>query len=170
MRRARQKTKKHWGRRLLVTIVILLVIIGIGAVFFPQLNNTWRNATGGNDTAADTAVKTQLVKQLNNQKTGNTTTDAMIDKATAAIQNTKMATLMKAADDQQTAINLLTNAGVTPTAASVVTKVIYADPSFDTLRQKLAAGDYVGVYQAAKTLQKNGTGSTLSSALQSAGQ
>ncbi|WP_390410392.1 hypothetical protein [Lacticaseibacillus jixiensis] len=165
MRRMQHKKRKHWGRRIVITLLSLVLIVGLGAYFFPQLNNTYRNLSG-NDTPADTAVKSALKQQLNAQKTGNAATDQVIDQVTNAIDHTQMATLMKAADDQQTAKTLLVNAGVPATAASTVTSTIFSDPAFDPLRQKLAAGDYAGVYQAAKTLQNSGDYSQLSSALQ----
>ena len=166
MRRMQHRRSKHWGRRILFTLLGLVIIAGLGFFFFPQLNNTYRNVTG-NDTPADTAVKSALIKQLNTQKTGNAATDQVIDQVTQALSQTKMTTLMKAADDQQTAKTMLVNAGVDATAASTVTQAIFSDPTFDPLRQKLAAGDYAGVYQAAKQLQSSGDYSQQTSTLQS---
>ena len=151
MQRRRQRLrKKHWGRRILITVLILVAICGLGVVFFPQLNNTMRNVSGGNDTPVDKAVKSALVSQLKAQKTGDATTDAAIDTATTAITKTKMSTLMKAAKDQSAATAMLERNGLSASAASAVSSAIYNTSALDSVRDKLASGDYVGVYQAAK--------------------
>lgn len=156
MTRLRQnRHKKHRGRRLLIGLLLILALVGVGFVCFPQLNNLMRTANGGNDTAADKAVKAALVTQLNNQKNGNATTDAAIDTAVSAIDNTKMSTIMKAAKNQADATSMLEQNGVSSTAAQVVTSAIYNTSALDNLRAKLAAGDYYGVYQAAKTTSAN---------------
>lgn len=156
MQRRRQRLrKKHWGRLIFIAVLILVAICGLGVVFFPQLNNTMRNASGGNDTPADKAVKSALASQLNTQKTGDATTDAAIDTATSAITNTKMSTLMKAAKDQSTATTMLEQNGLSTSAATAVSSAIYNTSALDTVREKLASGDYVGVYQAAKAIANN---------------
>mgnify|MGYP004701235625 FL=1 len=151
MQRKRQRRRqKHWGRRIFITLLIIVALCGLGVVFFPQLNNTMRSASGGNDTPADKAVKSALVSQLNAKKTGDTATDAAIDTATSAITNTKMSTLMKAAKSQSAATAMLEQNGLSSSSAHAVTSAIYNTSALDSVREKLASGDYVGVYQAAK--------------------
>lgn len=70
-----------------------------GIFFFPQINNTIRNVTG-NDTPADSAVKARIVSGITAQKTGNPATDAVLQRAADTIKETKMSTIMKAAQDQ----------------------------------------------------------------------
>ncbi len=164
-RRQHQRPKKHWGRRIVITLVVVIAIVSCGIIFFPQLNNTWRSATGGNDTPADTAVKSTLTSQLENQKTGNATTDAAIDTAVTAIKNTKMATVMAAAKDRSAAEAALEQAGLSATEASTAATAIYQDSRLDGVRAKLAAGDYYGAYQAAKTVAASGDLSQLESQL-----
>ncbi|MFD1484807.1 hypothetical protein ACFQ5J_06155 [Lacticaseibacillus baoqingensis] len=154
-RKTRTKKKQRWGRRLLLAIIVIAALCGLGVVFFPQLNNTWRSANGGNDTPADTAVKTAVVKELNQQKTGNAATDSVIDAAAQAITNTKMATVMAAAKDQTTAAQLLTQAGLNSSEAQLVTNTLFNTSAFDGVRQALAQGNYVDAYQAAKQLRNN---------------
>lgn len=167
MQRKRQRPrKKHWGRRLFITLLVLVAICGLGVVFFPQLNNTMRNASGGNDTPADKAVKSALVSQLNAQKTGDATTDAAIDTATSAITNTKMSTLMKAAQSQSAATAMLEQNGLSASAATAVSSAIYNTSALDNVREKLASGDYVGVYQAAKDTATSSDWSSLASQLE----
>ncbi|WP_407895267.1 hypothetical protein [Lacticaseibacillus sp. N501-2] len=158
MQRRRQKPrKKHWGRRIFITLLILVAICGLGVIFFPQLNNTMRDASGGNDTVADKAVKSALVSQLNAQKNGDAATDAVIDTATATITNTKMSTLMKAAKDQSTATAMLEQNGLPKTAATAVSQAIYSNAALTPIREKLASGDYAGVYQAVKATANDGS-------------
>lgn len=167
MQRRRQRPrKKHWGRRLFITLLILVAICGLAVLFFPQLNNTMRNASGGNDTPADKAVKSALVSQLNAQKTGDATTDAAIDTATSAITNTKMSTLMKAAKSQSAATSMLEQNGLSSAAAQVVSSAIYNTSALDNVREKLASGDYVGVYRAAKDTATSSDLSSLASQLE----
>jgi hypothetical protein len=129
MQRRRQRPKKkHWGRRIGITLLVLVAICGLAVIFFPQLNNTMRSASGGNDTPADKAVKSTLVKQLNAHKTGNSTTDAAIDTATAAINNTKMSTLMKAAKDQSAATSMLEQNSLSSSTAQAVSSAVYNTP------------------------------------------
>ena len=168
MQRKRQRPrKKHWGRRIFITLLVLVTICGLGVLFFPQLNNTMRNASDGNDTPADKAVKSTLVSQLNAKKTGDATTDAVIDTATSAITNTKMSTLMKAAKSQSAATAMLEQNGLSSSTATAVSKAIYNTSALDNLREKLASGDYVGVYQAVKATANNSSDlSSLASQLQ----
>ncbi|WP_156319311.1 hypothetical protein [Secundilactobacillus paracollinoides] len=77
-----------------IIIAILLIIIICGALFFTQINNAMRSATG-KDTPADTVVKNELVKKIEASKTGNAQTDAAIDKAATTLKQTKMSTIMK---------------------------------------------------------------------------
>ncbi|WP_461215829.1 hypothetical protein [Lacticaseibacillus sp. GG6-2] len=164
-RRKHQRRTRHWGRHLIITVLLLAIIIGAGAVFFPQLNNTWRRANGGNDTPADTAVKSTLTSQLEKQKNGNANVDAAIDTATTAIKNTKMSTLMAAAKNQSDAVAALQQAGLSSTQASIAANAVYSNSALDSARQKLAAGDYYGAYQAAKTVAQNGDLSQLESTI-----
>ena len=164
MQRRRQRPrKKHWGRRIFITLLVLVAICGLGVVFFPQLNNTMRTVSGGNDTPADKAVKSALISQLNAQKTGDATTDAAIDTATSAITNTKMSTLMKAAQSQSAATSMLEQNGLSNSAATAVSSAIYNTSALDNVREKLASGDYVGVYQAAKDTATSSDLSSLAS-------
>ncbi|MCI1987360.1 MAG: hypothetical protein LKJ69_12255 [Lactobacillus sp.] len=160
-RRQTTHQKKHWGRRILITLLVIAAICGISVAFFPQINNTWRNANGGNDTPADKAVKATVIKALDSKKNGNVITDGVIDATTHAIDTTKMSTVMAAAQDQDTATKLLTQSGLNSNVAQLVTSALFKTSAFDGVRESLANGDYYGVYKAAKKLNNTDTTSLI---------
>ena len=95
-----QKKHRHRGLKIFSIVAGLIVLMAVcGIFFFPQINNTIRNVTG-NDTPADSAVKARIVSGITAQKTGNPATDAVLQRAADTIKETKMSTIMKAAQDQ----------------------------------------------------------------------
>ncbi|HAJ53980.1 MAG TPA: hypothetical protein DCL56_04710, partial [Lactobacillus sp.] len=101
---------RHRGLKIFAIVAGVLVLLIVACVFFfPQINNTIRNVTG-NDTPADAAVKSRLVSEITAQKTGNATTDAALQRAADTLKETKMSTIMKAAQDQDQAAVLLQKA------------------------------------------------------------
>ncbi|WP_125702757.1 hypothetical protein [Lacticaseibacillus daqingensis] len=159
MRRERrlsfQKKKKRWPKVLAAVLIGLVVAGGLCVVFFPQLNNTVRNATG-NDTAADTVVKNELVKQIEARKTGDATVDAKLDAAATTLKNTKMSRIVAAAGDQAQMTSLLkTTTGASTNQATAAANLLFANDALQPVREAVAAGDWVKAYQAYKSL--NGT-------------
>ncbi|WP_179395078.1 hypothetical protein [Lacticaseibacillus absianus] len=159
MRRERrlsfQKRKKRWPKVLATVLILLVVAGGLGFVFFPQLNNTVRNVTG-NDTPADTAVKNELVKQIEARKTGDSSTDAKIESAASTLKATKMSTIVAAASDQTKMADLLrTSVGASSEQANAAAKLLFANSDLQGVREAVAAGDWVKAYQEYKAL--NGT-------------
>ena len=105
-----QKKHRHRGLKIFSIVAGLIVLMAVcGIFFFPQINNTIRNVTG-NDTPADSAVKARIVSGITAQKTGNPATDAVLQRAADTIKETKMSTIMKAAQDQDQAATLLQKA------------------------------------------------------------
>lgn len=164
----RQQNKKHAHRGLKIFSIImgvLILLIIAGVFFFPQLNNTVRNVTG-NDTPVDSAVKARLVSGITAQKTGDTTTDAAIQRAADTLKATKMSTIMAAAKDQDQAASLLQKAsGVNHSQAEMAAAALFQESSVTPIRQAIASGDYYQAYQDAKTLQQQGGTSALTSFL-----
>lgn len=161
-----QKKHRHRGLKIFSIVAGLIVLMAVcGIFFFPQINNTIRNVTG-NDTPADSAVKARIVSGITAQKTGNPATDAVLQRAADTIKETKMSTIMKAAQDQDQAATLLQKAtGVNQDQAKLAATVLFKEQSVTPIRQAIASGDYYQAYQDAKSLQQQGDTSSLQSIL-----
>ncbi|WP_065911796.1 hypothetical protein [Secundilactobacillus paracollinoides] len=161
--RSRQVKSRKRRCPVVVTIIIaiLLIIIICGALFFTQINNAMRSATG-KDTPADTVVKNELVKKIEASKTGNAQTDAAIDKAATTLKQTKMSTIMKAAKNQNQASALLDKTtDLTAAQSKAATTVVFHNAAYSKLRTAIADGNWVAAYNQYKTLSTNGNFSTL---------
>ncbi|QVI33784.1 hypothetical protein BVJ53_03320 [Lacticaseibacillus chiayiensis] len=161
-----QKKPRHRGLKIFGIIAGVLVLLIIACVFFfPQINNTIRNVTGS-DTPADAAVKSRLVSEITAQKTGNATTDAALQRAADTLKETKMSTIMKAAQDQdQAAVLLQKTTSANQAQAKLAAALLFREKSITPLRQAIASGDYYRAYQDVKSLQQQGDTSTLQNLL-----
>lgn len=154
MRQARrhQTKKKKWPKVLGIIAGLLVLLVVLGIVFFTPLNNTYRSVTG-NDTPADSAVKNELVKRIEAQKTGNTATDNLLDRAANTVNSTKMSTIIAAANDEQKMATLLQDTtGVSSATAEVAARTLFNTDSLTPLREAVAQGNYVKAYQAYEDL------------------
>ncbi len=141
-----KKQSRKGFKFFLSLIIIVIILIGI-VVFFPSLNNTWRSVSG-NDTPADHAVKTQIVKRLKAEKTGNAQKDQLIDRGTSVLNKTKMSTIMQAATEKQKAANLLQKTtAIPPQRAQTIVNAVFSDPQLTSTRQAIAQGDWYQAYQ-----------------------
>ncbi|WP_225047062.1 hypothetical protein [Lacticaseibacillus kribbianus] len=162
---ALRKRKKKWPKVLLGILLVLVVLGVIFVVKFPTINNAWRNTTG-TDTPADTAVKSTLVKKIEEQKTGNSAVDARIDEAASTLKATKMATIVKAAGDQTAMTSLLKQTtGATSEQAKAAAALLFASPELTDVREAVAAGDWVKAYQAYRDLNGSAALSSLKATL-----
>lgn len=159
----RRPHKRRWPR-VLGILFGLIVILGILlVVFFTPLNNAYRSATG-NDTPADSAVKNELVKQIDANKTGNPTVDGVLDQAATTLKNTKMSTIVAAAGNQSKFARLLqSTTGIPAAQANTAAGTVFATSALTPLREAIAAGDYVKAYQAYRNL--DGTAKAQAAAL-----
>lgn len=146
-KKARSKHKRRWPRVLAILLGIIVVLGILLVVFFTPLNNTYRSVTG-NDTPADNAVKSELVKQIDARKTGDPTTDAMLDQAATTLKNTKMSTIVSAAGNQGKMADLLqSTTGISATQANTAAAAVFSSSELTPLREAVAAGNYVKAYQ-----------------------
>ncbi|WP_054664988.1 hypothetical protein [Lacticaseibacillus camelliae] len=155
-RRSQKKTKKarkrRWPRVIAILLGLIVVLGVLVVVFFTPLNNTYRNVTG-NDTPADSAVKSQLVKQIETHKTGDPTTDAALDKAASTLDNTKMSTIVQAAGNQDKFASLVqATTGVPAAQANTAAAAVFSSSELAPLREAVAQGNYVKAYQEYQAL------------------
>lgn len=151
-KRARKNRKRRWPRVVAILLGLIVVLGLLVVVFFTPLNNTYRNVTG-NDTPADSAVKSQLVKQIESRKTGDPTTDAVIDKAATTLNNTKMSTIVQAAGNQAKFASLLqTTTGAPAAQANTAAAAVFSSSELAPLREAVAEGNYVKAYQEYRSL------------------
>lgn len=159
-RQARPR-KRRWPKIVGGLLGLLVVLIICGVIFFPQLNNTMR-ATTGKDTPADKIVKNELVKKIESSKTGDSQTDAALNKAASTLQKTKMSTIMKAAKNQTEASALLDRTtGLSASEPKAATTVVFHNAAYTKLRTAIANGNWVAAYKQYQTLSNNGNLSTL---------
>lgn len=150
------RVKKRRPKVLAWLLIGMITVIVLVVVFFTPLNNAMRSATG-NDTPADNAVKNELVKRINANKTGDPTTDANIDTAVKKLKQTKMATIMKAANNQQQMTKLLdSDTGMSQAQAKTATQIIFKNGQYTDLRQAVAQGKWVAAYKAYRQLSNSG--------------
>ncbi|KRM72978.1 hypothetical protein FC34_GL000692 [Lacticaseibacillus brantae DSM 23927] len=138
--------------------------MGLLIAFIGPLNNGARSLNHNQDTAMDTAVKRQVTNRLEAAKTGDPTTDSIIDTSVAKIKQTPMATLMKAADNQQQLTTLLSQATGLPTSVTApASSSLFQDTDLNAIREDFAAGRWTQVILDSRNLPKN---SALSALLQ----
>lgn len=161
-RQARPR-KRRWPKIIGGLLGLLVVLIICGVVFFPQLNNTMRSTTG-EDTPADKIVKNELVKKIDSSKTGDSQTDAALNKAASTLQKTKMSTIMKAAKNENDASALLAKTtDLSTSEAQAATSVVFSNAAYTKLRTAIANGNWVAAYKQYQTLSSNGNLSQLES-------
>lgn len=151
-KKPRARRKRRWPRVIAILLGLIVVLGVLAVVFFTPLNNTYRNVTG-NDTPADSAVKAQLVKQIEKRKTGDPTTDAVLDQAATTLNNTKMSTIVQAAGNQDKFSHLLqSTTGVPAAQANTAAAAVFSTSELTPLREAVAEGNYVKAYQEYQAL------------------
>ncbi|MFD1430559.1 hypothetical protein [Lacticaseibacillus mingshuiensis] len=157
--------KRRWPKILLAIGLTLIILIGLGVAFFPQVNNGLRTLAGGN-TPADNVVKDQIVQRIDAAKNGNPDTDATLDQVASTLKATKMSTIVAAAQSQTKAADLLQSAAsLSSTQAKAAAQVLFSESQLQPLREALAKGDFYGAYKAYKTVSETGAAQALKAAI-----
>lgn len=156
MRQERYHKKSH-KKAIWITIITVLVLIVLGVIFFFPLNNAVRNISG-NDTPSDKLVKSELVKKVSSTKNGNAKHDAKVEKAEAALKDTKMSDIVKSANNESDAAKLLQkNSTLSSSESNAAAKTIFSDSKYDGLRQAINDGNWYSAYNQYKTLSNDGS-------------
>lgn len=147
---------KHKIRRWWIALIII-VVITCGILFFTPINNAWRSISG-NDTPTDSVIKNELVKKINARKTGDPTQDKKIQQAADQMKNTKMSTVISAANNEDKAAQLIQQtSSLSAPEAQKVAHEIFTNSKYTPLRASLSSGNWVQVYQQYQILSKNGS-------------
>ncbi|WP_052000098.1 hypothetical protein [Schleiferilactobacillus shenzhenensis] len=148
-----KKKKRLWPKILIGFLIVVAVLVGLVIAFPFQSNNVLRSAMGGRDTPVDTAAKNQLVTALKGAKSGNSTTDALIDEAASRLQNTSMSQVRQAAQSSASAASLIqSETGISASQAQALSSFVFSHPEFTSIRQAIADGNWLQAYKAYKAM------------------
>ena len=151
----RQKSSKK--KPILFTLLGIVIVIVLCLVFFVPLNNGLRSATG-QDTPTDKIIKSELAKKITANKTGNAQHDAAVEQAANKLQDTKMSTIMKSANNEQDAAKLIQQTStLSPAQSQKAAHEIFTNDKFTPLRNAMGSGNWVQTYQQYRQLSGNGS-------------
>lgn len=155
------KAKKSKKKAILLSLLTVIVIIVLCVVFFFPINNTIRNATG-QDTPSDKLVKDELVKKIKSKGETDPKNAKKIDKYADKLNKTKMSTIMKAANNQEEAAQLIEQSSdLSKSASEKAAKEIFTNDKYQGIRSALSNGDWVQTYQQYQKLSNDGSISQL---------
>ncbi|MGK0607352.1 hypothetical protein [Enterococcus gilvus] len=150
----RRKKNKH---RLFKSIVAVILLMGIGLLFFRNLNNTVRTLGSGKDTPVDKVVKREVVKKINTAADGTQDQEkkAYLVKAADFLNKQPMSKIMElASNEQQASQALQSEEGIPKDIADEKVHEIFTSPEYSTIREKISNGDYYGAYDEYKKISQ----------------
>lgn len=157
MHRVKTSKKKIFGFSILGIVVVLI----LGVIFFVPINNGIRSATG-NDTPTDKLIKDELVKKVKSKKTGDPKHDENVDKYAGKLKGTKMSTIMKAANNEEEAAELIhQSSSLSESASKKAAKALFSDEKYDGIRKSMSEGNWVETYSQYQKLNSDGSISQL---------
>lgn len=154
------KQKANWGKRILISLItLLLVIIAVGvAALTPQGNTVLRGVLSDDtETPLDLVVRSTVIKKLDELPEADSADGQTLAAIKRIAETTTTPEVVRATESPEAAVSLLKDKmNMNDDTANAVVEVVFADEATSDIRNDIQGSNWLSAYKKLNELRDSG--------------